>query len=232
MTAIISEIAAGILENPRYNYWHPGKDADIIRLEAVEFAEPWFLGGPFNEKYGLVYIYHKPDAKPLQQQLDKLENDIMQGCSTTYMPYSALNTLEKAYPDATLFHWDPVAKQSYSDFDLPHIEKDILARLESNGNRSQLFANTLEGKAKMLGYLTDQELSEYITRKMESVKQCHQEIVQANLYAEHPYMVRLQGTDDASWSLSMATEQQATELVEALRTRGQDAVYELMAFTN
>jgi len=232
MTPKISAQAAALLDKPENSYWRPRDNDGTIRVEAIEFAEAYFLAGPFDGKYGLVYIKHNPDARPLQEQLDHMQQRSEDSCSTSYMPYSAHSRLDKQFPDATLFHWDPVAKESYSDFDLPHLSEEFKARLETEGNRCQLFAQTPQGKATLLGYLTEDEQAKYQADKEHSNKQCQAEFVRTGTYAERPYLVRLQGTDDASWSLNAANEDEVEQLLTALRSRGEDAVYELMEFTN
>ena len=156
----------------------------------------------------------------------------VEDCSTTYMPHSARSRLDKAFPDATLFHWDPVTKESYSDFDLPHLEEELRTRLETKGNRCQLFAQTPQGKATLLGHLTDDEQAQFRAAKEHSAKRCQAEFIRTGTYAERPYLVRLQGTDDASWSLNAANEEEVEKLITELRTRGEAAVYDLMVFTN
>ena len=232
MTPTISAKAAAILDKPENSYWRPREKDGTIRVEAVEFAEAYFLAGPFDDKYGLVYIKHHQNARPLQEQQDAMYRRVVEACSTSYMPYSARSRLDKEFPDATLFHWDPVAKESYSDFDMPHISEELRARLETEGNRCQLFAQTPQGMATMLGYLTDDEQAQYRAAKEHSAKQSQAEFIRTGTYAERPYLVRLQGTDDASWSLNAANEDEVEKLLAELRTRGEDAVYELMVFTN
>jgi hypothetical protein len=228
----VSADAARILANPRNGYWLP-RDTNE-RVEAVAFAEDeaYFLAGPFDGKYGLVYVQHQPDAAPLAEQLEKLERSFTTECSTTYMPYSARSRLDKVYPQGTLFHWDPVDRVSYADVDIPYLAKDLRARLETKGNRCQLFAQTPEGKVEILEQLTAEEQDAYAAAKHAAAQRCMAEVVQTGLYAERPYLVRLQGTDDASWSVSRATLAEVEEVINALRVSGQDAVYEHMFFTN
>lgn len=228
----VSADAARILVNPRNRYWLP-RDANE-RVEAVAFAESeaYFLAGPFDAKYGLVYVRHQPNAAPLADQLEKLERDIMTACSTSYMPYSARARLDKTYPQGTLFHWDPVDRVSYGDVDIPCLAKDIRDRLETNGNRCQLFAQTPEGKVEILEQMTAEEQDAYAAAKHEAAQRCMDDLKRTGLYAECPYLVRLQGNDDASWSASLATAGDAERLIHSLRVRGQDAVHDLMTFTN
>jgi len=228
----VSADAARILANPRNQYWLP-RDVNE-RVEAVAFAEEdaYFLAGPFDGKYGLLYVRHHPDAAPLAAQLEKLERDITTACSTSYMPHSARALLHKLYPQATAFHWDPVDRVSYSDLDLPHLRQQIRARLDTQGNRCQLFAQTPEGMAKLLGLLSADEQDEYMAAKKKAAQECMTDLVRTGLYAERPYLVRLQGTDDSSWSSNHATAEEVETLIDTLRQRGQDAVYDHMTFTN
>lgn len=228
----MSAEAARILANPRNRYWLPRDTQE--RVEAVAFAEDeaYFLAGPFDGIYGLVYVQHKPDAAPLADQLQKLERDITTACSTSYMPYSARSRLDEMYPQGTLFHWDPVGRVSYGDVDIPYLAQDIRARLETKGNRCQLFAQTPEGKVEILEQMSAAEQDAYVAAKQKVAKDCMADLVRTGMYAERPYRVRLQGTDDASWSVSCANLAEVEEVINALRLKGQDAVYEHMFFTN
>ena len=226
----VSADAARILAMPRNSYWLP-KDANE-RVEAVSFDSPAFLAGPFDGTYGLVYIRHEPNAEPLAKQVERLEHDFLTDCCTSYMPHSARSRLEKLYPDGTLFHWDPIARESYSDIDIAFLPNDVQARLETKGNRCQLFAQTPEGKATVLGHLTAEEQEAYSAAKQEAAQRCIVDLTRTGTYAEHPYLLRLQGTDDASWSVSLETAEEVNELLAALHQRGDDVVYDRMFFTN
>jgi hypothetical protein len=226
----MSADAARILTNPRYRYWLP-RDVNE-RVEAVAFSQAYFLAGPFDEQYGLVYVRHQPNAAPLADQLEKLERDITTACSTSYMPYSARSRLDKTYPQGTLFHWDPVDRVSYADVDIPYLAQELRGRLETNGNRCQLFAQTPEGKIEILEQMSADEQDAYAAAKRKAAEQCMEDLKRTGIYAERPYLVRLQGNDDASWSASLATAGDTDRLIHSLRVRGQDAVHDLMTFTN
>lgn len=226
----VSAAAARILAMPSHAYWRP-RTPDV-RMETVEFAQPAFLAGPFEGKFGLVYIEHKPDAKPMQEQLDQLARRMMSDCSTTYMPYSACIRLDKLFPNGTRFHWDAVDQTSYSDIDLPYLSAQVRSRLNTEGNRCQLFAATPEGKIELMEQLTAAEQDAFVAAKQKALESCRTEMARTEACAERPYRVRLQGTDDASWTVSLTGEAEVEALLQELRQHGDTAVYRRMAFTN
>lgn len=230
MTVEISPEAALILNDPSNAYWKPGRD--VIRVDAVAFDEPWFLAGPFNEKYGLVYISHCPQSKPLQQQLDEVEARVLEGCSTSYMPYSARQRFQSMYPNGVAFHWHTARKESFSEIDLPFLSEDILAGLERDKSRCQVFAHSEEGKAWVLAQLTPEEQASFLEEKKRAVKHIHDDMRRTATCKERPYLVRLQGTDDSSWSTTCEHLEAVEYVLEALRQRGQDAVDTCLVFTN
>jgi hypothetical protein len=225
----ISPLAAEILAKGN-SYWAPR--ASDIRLETIEFAEPSFLAGPFEGRYGLVYIAHSPDALPLQEELDATEAKVLTGRSTTYLPYSARQRLAAKYPAGMEFHWDPVAKESYSDLDLPFVTEEVRARLEFDGTRCSTFASTDEGRKILFAEVTDAEHVEHQKALKDAVRRIQDEMQVVNRCAERPYSVRLQGNDDSSWTVSCANLESVEILLQALRQRGYAAVADLMYFTN
>jgi hypothetical protein len=226
----LSAEAAHILAMPGNAYWRP-RTPDV-RVEAVAFAQPRFLAGPFEGKFGLVYIEHKPDARPMQEQLDQLAHRMMDDCSTTYMPYPACARLNKVFPNGTRFHWDAVDQTSYSDIDLPYLSVEVRSRLDTEGNRCQLFAATPEGKIELMEQLTAAEQDAFVAAKQKALESCRTEMAQTEACAERPYRVRLQGNDDFSWTVSLSSEADVDALLQELRQFGEAAVHRRMAFTN
>lgn len=231
MPPIITPEAAAILANPKNSYWAP-RDKDTIRVDAIAFDDAYFLAGPFDEKYGLVYVDYKTNAKPLHEVLKLQYAGIVYACSTSYMPSSAVTKLGKLYPTGTAFYWNADLQKSYSDFDYPYLSAEVRQGLVVTENRCQLFAETAEGQAQMMGHLTADEQAQYLVEKRKIADSCEADFIGTGIYAERPYLVRLQGNDDSSWSANFMNEQDVDDLLKALRERGQDAVHELMHFTN
>ena len=228
---LMSLEAARILAMPQYAYWRAIPTGGWV--DAIEFSEPEFLAGPFDGKFGLVYIEHNPDAKPLEQQLRETHDSIVTGCSTTYMSYSARQRIEQAYPNGTLFLWDAVDRVGYSELDLPHLSPIVRERLKrADAERCQVFAETQQGKMALLDLLTAGEQETYLKAKQHSAAQCQAEMEHTVVCAERPYRVRLQGNDDASWTVNRATKEDVEALLADLRTLGYQAVSDQMWFTN
>lgn len=226
----VSAQAAVILEQPRNAYWRPR--APDIRVDAIAFEAPAFLAGPFDERYGLVYVAHTPQAKPLQQLLDETACDVLSAGSTVYLSYAARQRIHAQYPDGMELHWDPVGREAYSELDVPHLLPDVFQRLQSTGQRCAEFANTVAGRATLFASLTAQEHAEHRQALENAVVRVHAEMRRTERCAERPFSVRLQGNDDASWTATCADLDEVDALVSALRTQGYQAVRERMSFTN
>lgn len=228
----ITKEALTILTKPENAYWVWSDDefTSFILVDAVDFGEDAFrLAGPFDDKYGLVYISEHPKANSFTETCNKSLASKKE--STLYMPHSVRNSVEAHFGKASTFYWDKESQESYSNLDIPYLDPDFVATLESRGECS-LFFTTKEAYEHIICFLTEDERIEW----QKEINQAHDRQVLCMLKdtacAERPFLIRLQGSDDASWGRALSSKEEALEILEKLKTNGFKTVDSDMVFTN
>jgi hypothetical protein len=232
---IIMPAAAKILDKPENAYWRiKNEDACHIKtlmVDAVSFPEEdaCRLAGAFDRFYGLVYIQKATQAKPLaviNQETEKLMRE-----AVIYLPYSLRKKIEDEFGTNGCEHWwNETTRHSISGIDI-NAGADW-SGYKKSGNRCSLFANTEKGLKRLFGSLTDKDWREVDQHLKPRIEAACLEIERVVFCEEKPYQLRLQGSDDTSYSLTVKTLEEAKQLLRDLHDYGFSVVDEQMHFTN
>lgn len=231
MNIIITAAAKNLLDEQDVAYYE--KQTDILYLDAVDFGDDASrLAGPFNEKYGMVYVRFKDNLKPLQEIFKEWDQSRMSG--ETYMPESLRRKLKFHYGDGTCYWIRRQPEFSFIsdlDYELMPLEERVGYEQKDQSKCTHFFA-TKRGMAHMLQYVTDEEMLEWQVRCQKAKERAEKNAHKETMCAERPYMVSVCGNDDASWGLTFATMDQAMQCVRDLHQYGFGVVDEQMCFTN
>lgn len=204
---------------------------------AFEFEEDdsYFLGGPFShqgKKYGLVSVRVAKALEPIETIVGSLYKEMTTGNSTTYMPHATRKRVEARYEKSDFF-FDEVTKQSYSDLDLQYgsdeIDPSVKERLKKTGVCG-IFFNTNGARQVISSLLTQSEINEWQNALERTAKETCEEMHKIASCVERPYQIYLYGTDDSSFTTTVATEEEWQKFLSDMKTS--DFVHEHMVYTN
>jgi len=231
MTIIITPEAQEILSANKV--W---EKPDATMIDAVDFGDmAYCLAGPFNEKYGLVYITdHSADAEPLEQIIEKNRRSCF--TSTSFMPHHVRNRIERLVGNQkddyyySEFWYNKDTKEVLSDF-------DISAGADATGYELDetictVFFRSDIGLAKVKSFLTDKEYEEWVAAVDGYMVTCIRELENSYPCSDLPFLVRVQGTDDCSYSKTYRSFDDCVEALSKMKRYGFDYVTSEMTFTN
>lgn len=228
---LITNSARLILDDEKNAYWRPVNNGDIetTLVDAVNFGDDaYFLAGPFNGLYGLVYIKKRINAKPISQLNEATNNSFRK--SPIFYPYVLRSKIEAMHGQAADFWWNNGTRRSLSSIDIQAgASTDGYA---FDGKQCSLFANTEEGIKLLFSALTDIDWLEAEKALAANIEEAQNEAERTCMHAEKPYRVHLQGTDDTSYGRVFSTMEDAKQLLADLHKYGFSAVHEQMFFTN
>jgi hypothetical protein len=233
MKQVISSEAKKILDETKNEYF---RDKNAIIIDAVNFGEDAFkLAGPFNDKFGLVYVYDSSEnAKSFEQLMLETKNSCYNG--TTWMPRSVKIKVETALGNKgekhlySNFWFNDKTKEAISDIDINNGASTDGFR--STGDRTTVFFNTENALNKVKSILTKEELEEWNTNITSNVNQWEKEMADTSACKERPFLLRVQGTDDCSYSKTFETLEECTYTIEKLKENGFKVIDKKMRFTN
>lgn len=226
---------------------------DCVISEMIEFKDPYFLAGPFNDKFGLLTI-----TNHLESSRRNLKTEVEDFYS--YLSYSEgyyqLDSLIKPKSNAGNFisgcydknTGEPLPKGSHgenihrfmveninseiSTLNHPHIEHHVCAKSTlrtSEVIEAILLALKNNDKDKVIASLEKTlDNMEKTTKTFMTDSDC----LAAPTY-ERPYRLHVVGTDDASWSMSYATMDEAMSMRDKiLEEPTSETIHKYLAFTN
>lgn len=213
------------------------KKKNVLFFGAVEYEkdDADFLAGPFehnNKYYGLVYVTTETKLQPIAEILKQMHHECMNNNSETWMPYSVRRRI-KDYFKSCICYRDNRTNMLYSSLDLEYgkneIKPEILDRLVSLGETG-LFFKTEGAKKEILSWFTQSELNEWHANLKDFADKVCFEVERTTPCIEKPYKIYLYGTDDTSFTTTVATEKDWKNFVKNMNTS--TFVHENMLFTN
>jgi len=233
MKQVISNQAQIILAKKENEYWVNNK---AIITDAVDFGDEAFrLAGPFDDKYGLVYIFdYSKEVKPFLELLESSKNKCFE--TTTWMPHSIKEKVERTLgnPEQHYFYsefwFNKELKKSLSDIDI-----EAGANTEGyvcNGEKCGVFFSSKEGLEKVKSILTEEEYLSWENNINEKVKSWYFDMKDTSPCSERPYLMRVQGTDDCSFSKTYESFDECIHALNSLKQFGFKYIDEKMRFTN
>lgn len=226
---------------------------DCVISEMIEFKNPYFLAGPFNEKFGLLTITNhleysrrdlKAEAEDFYSYLSYSEG-YYQLDSLIKPKSNAGNFISGCYDKNT---GEPLPKESFgenvyrfmveninskiSTLNHPHIEHHVCSKSTlrtSEVIEAILLALKNNDKDKVIASL-EKTLNnmEKTTKTFMKDSDC----LAAPTY-ERPYRLHVVGSDDASWSMSYATMNEAMSIRDKiLEEPTSETINKYLVFTN
>jgi hypothetical protein len=223
MTIMTPKAADIINTNP---YW---KDEKAISISAVNFGkEAPRLAGPFDEHFGLVYIHHDEHSLPMATQI---ENSIETSSThTLYMPRHIKDKVETVFGDSSKLWFNKNTRKCISDLDIKCGEEH--EGFSATDTNCGIFFNTQKAQKKIKSILTEDEIKEWNDNISQAVQSWKYDMDETQTCAEKPFIVRVQGTDDCSYSKTFSTYEECLDCLTNLHKNGFETVDSMMTFTN
>lgn len=227
----ITPMAKTILDQPKNEYWRPrdGKSYKTLLVDAIHFGkDACRLAGPFNQFYGLVYVNQAKNPKPLALINSSLEKRIRE--SVLYYPYKIQKKIEDAFGNSSEFWWHDEKKISISNLDIR--SGASIEGFKISDSMTSLFAHTEAGVKLLFSPLNDEDWREAESYLQGSIEAIFQENEHMAFCQERQYSVRVQGTDDTSYTKTVESMEAAEKLLLDLHEKGYQTIDEQMLFSN
>jgi hypothetical protein len=226
---IITNIAKTILSSAG-DYWNPADHDKYIQIDAVKFDknEAYRLRGPFNKRYGLIYIEKSDETRTFDEILADTIEEAKYSIGT--FPWKYQEKLEEFFGNGVWFYWNDTTKTSISSIDVD--AGADWSGYKKTGARCSLFAATNRGRGRLLSPLTTKEIEDAHSYSIEKRCKWITDSIRSLTCKERLYRVRLQGNDDCSWGASFNTLNECYLLVQELNKHGFAVVDARMDYTN
>lgn len=218
---IITSAAQKILNQPDMDYWARLLNG-CYKVDAVDFgSDAYRLAGPFNERYGLVYLSYTDNAEPYASQVTS--NDAKRYHTITYMPYRIRQKIEDFFGSPGTEYWIQRTPEFRMISELDYMLMGIHERSGFFKEEKELcghFWATERALEKIMSLLTEAELAEW-QQNCKDYKAKAAEIDPLEMVcAERPCRLLLTGTDDALWSRAYESESSAEQALQNLHANG------------
>jgi len=206
---------------------------DCLLIDAIDFGEEsYFLDGPFEDNMGLVYIYYDSPAKTFKEICEETTKSVKR--KPIFYPYHVANKIYKYFgidgENKSEYWYNRKTGNSISNIDIK--AGSSKEGYSFNNDYCTLFVETENGLKLIKSILTEQELYEIEDVTNSRIEKMIQEMLHIESCKERPYSVYLCGNDDASWTKTFSTLEEAKLLILDLKKYGKIVVQEQMKFTN
>lgn len=190
-----------------------------------------------NKFYGIARISTFSNMQPENVILNNIieKEKVIDNLSS--LEYPARYRIEDFMGHLVDIYIDPLTSAQYSQLDMTYGRKDIpedvlsrliLKKMDGATVRDLLFFKTISVKRKIDEYLTLREIRDWEIKHQQNIQKLIESLKKTEPTKEKPIVMDLYGTDDVSFSVALATEEEALELMKKIEKIGHNVVIENM----